>query len=252
LEKRKIWRKNHGAIEILEPIGKIVVKDNKPIIKIIEQTISRLLVSEAMILYGDLLSQYTIKNNIPVPYRVQDSNRIQLNKKNKTENEILYNFKLKKSMGKTYYSSNPLRHNSLGLDSYLQASSPIRRYSDLLVHYQISKYINKKLLLSKDKIDEIITYINTQSRQNINRYREDQKYWIYKWFKNSKLKKFEVVFLNWINRYKNISIIYFNDYKFSTICYLETKLEIKEGQIIYTNNITIDYQDMLYFQLIVE
>ena len=31
----------------------------------------------------------------------------------------------------------PLPHHSLGLAAYVQATSPIRRYSDLLVHWQL-------------------------------------------------------------------------------------------------------------------
>ena len=31
----------------------------------------------------------------------------------------------------------PLPHHSLGLTAYVQSTSPIRRYSDLLVHWQL-------------------------------------------------------------------------------------------------------------------
>tara|TARA_Y100001968_G_scaffold311946_1_gene334578 strand:+ start:2319 stop:3614 length:1296 start_codon:yes stop_codon:yes gene_type:complete len=251
LEKRKQIRIKNGAKEILESYGKVIVNDNIPSIKIIDPTLSRFLISEAMILYGDLLSDYTKKNNIPVPYRVQEGINNQ-NNDNKlySKNKILNNYFLKKTMGRTYYSTQPLRHNSLGLNSYLQASSPIRRYSDLLVHYQINRFINNKNLISKEEIDNNINHINNIARQNISRYREDQKNWFNILINNNEFKEYKVILLNWINRYKKISLIYFLEYKISSICYLKTKLEIKSGDNITINNITNDYKDILYFQLI--
>lgn len=40
-------------------------------------------------------------------------------------------------MTRSNQGTTPRRHSSLGLDSYVQFSSPIRRYTDMLAHYQI-------------------------------------------------------------------------------------------------------------------
>ena len=250
LEKRRSWRKKIGAKEILESYGKIIVNNNIPTVKVINPTLSRLLISEAMILYGDLLSKYTMDNNISVPYRVQENSFIIENKNKKySDNIILHNYLLKKSMGKTYYSIIPLSHNSLALHSYLHATSPIRRYCDLLVHYQINRFLNNKCLIAKEDIEINIKQINNIGRQNINRSREDQKKWINVWFENNSSKEFKVIFLNWINRNKNHCIMYFIDFNFSVLCYLKSKLEIDIGDKIIIRNITNDYTDMLCFQL---
>ena len=251
LDKRKRVRKKLGAKEILEPYGKVIVKNNIPTIKVIEPTLARLLISEAMILYGDLMSNITKNNNIPVPYRVQESldvndNDLKINSKN----DIHYNFIIKKSMGKTYYSSIPQSHDSLGLKSYLHATSPIRRYSDLLVHYQVTRFLNNKALISKEEIDEHIVHINNLSRQNINKFREDQKIWKNKWFQNNNYKKYKVIFLNWINKYKNICILYFVDYSFSYVCFLRSKVEIEIGEEISIKDVTNNYKEIISLQLI--
>ncbi len=251
LEKRKYIRKRRGSIEIIEPYGKISLKDNIPIIKVIHQTKSRELISEAMILYGDLLSNFTKKNNIPVPYRVQEGkSNGSINNQSNSNNLILKNFQLKKNMGKTYYSILPLKHKSLGLDCYLQATSPIRRYSDLLVHYQIYRYLNNEILISEEEIQENIININNIGRQNIEHCREDQKYWLNKWFENNKIYEFRVVLLNWINRYKNICLVYFIEYNISSICFLQIKPDLKIGDEFVVKNITTNYDELLYFKLI--
>ena len=251
LESRKSWRKNLGSIEILESYGKIVVEDKIPNIKIIDPTLSRQLISEAMILYGDIISNFTKLNKIPVPYRVQErSDKVSKDNIQLSDNKILYNFLLKKTMGKTYYSINPMQHDSLALTSYLHATSPIRRYADLLVHYQLNRFINNKVLISKDDVQQIIQEINNQGRQNIMRFREDQKYWLGKWFENNTFNEYSVILLNWINRYKNICLLYFVDYNFSTISNLHSKLNINIGDNFNVKNTNHDNNDMNYFEII--
>ena len=251
LEIRKSWRKKLGSIEILESYAKIVVEDKIPNIKIIDPTLSRQLISEAMILYGDIISNFTKLNKIPVPYRVQErADKVSKDNIQLSDNKILYNFLLKKTMGKTYYSINPMQHDSLALTSYLHATSPIRRYADLLVHYQVNRFLNNKVLISKDDVQQIIQEINNQGRQNIIRFREDQKYWLGKWFENNTFNEYSVILLNWVNRYKNICLLYFVDYNFSTISNLHSKLNINIGDNFNVKNTTNDNNDMNYFEII--
>ena len=156
LQSRKSWRKNSGAIEILESYGKIVVNDNIPTLKIIDPTLSRQLISEAMILYGNLISNFTRINKIPVPYRVQQGiDNISKDQIQYSDNRLLYSFLLKKNMGKSYYSINAMPHSSLGLTNYVHSTSPIRRYADLLVNYQLNRFLNNKDLISKIEVEKI-------------------------------------------------------------------------------------------------
>ena len=251
LQRRKCWRKNLGAIEILESYGKILVENNIPTLKIIDPTMSRQLISEAMILYGNIIADFTKVNKIPVPYRVQESmDEISRDNIKDSHHGALYNFLLKKTMGKSYYSINPMNHYSLGLKSYIHATSPIRRYADLLVNYQLKRYLNNEELISQKEVEKIIYEINTQGRQNVMRYREDQKHWLNKWFEINPFNDYHVILLNWINKYKNICILYFDDFNFSTICNLHSKLSLKIGEKYNVKNIFSDNKDIIYFDLI--
>jgi len=251
LQRRKCWRKNSGAMEILESFGKIIVEDNNPTLKIIDPTLSRQLISEAMILYGNLISNFTKVNKIPVPYRVQQRiDKVSKDNIQDSDNKVLYNFLLKKTMGKSYYSINPMPHSSLGLTSYLHATSPIRRYADLIVNYQLNRYLNNNELISKEDVEQMILEINNQGRQNIMRYREDQKYWLRKWFEKKSFKVYKVILLNWVNRYKNICILYFLDYHFSTICNLKSKKNLNIGESFNVQNIDNNNIDIIFFELI--
>ncbi len=252
LQSRKCWRMNSGATEILESFGKIIVEDDNPIIKIIDPTLSRQLISEAMILYGNLISNFTKVNKIPVPYRVQQRiDKVSKDNIQNSDNKVLNNFVLKKTMGKSYYSINPMSHSSLGLTSYLHATSPIRRYADLIVNYQLNRYLNNSELISKEDVDQMILEINNQGRQNIMRYREDQNYWLSKWFEKNALNVYNVILLNWVNRYKSICILYFLDYYLSTICNLKSKKNINIGESFSVQNIVnINNNNLIFFELI--
>ncbi len=83
------------------------------------------------------------------------------------------------------------------------------------------------------------------------RYREDQKYWLNKWFSNNSIKEYNVMLLNWINRYKNICILYFLDYHFSTICNLKSKKNLDIGESFNVQNIVNNNNnDIIFFELI--
>ncbi len=251
LQSRKCWRKNSGATEILESFGKIIVEDNKPTLKIIDPSLSRQLISEAMILFGNLISNFTKVNKIPVPYRVQQRiDSVSKDNIQDSDNNVLYNFVLKKTMGKSYYSINPMPHSSLGLISYLHATSPIRRYADLIVNYQLNRYLNNKELISKEDVEEMILEINNQGRQNLMRYREDQKYWLSKWFEKNSFKVYNVILLNWVNRYKNVCILYFLNYHFSTICNLKSKKNLNIGESFNVQNVVNNNNnDIVFFEV---
>tara|TARA_Y100001968_G_scaffold302958_1_gene316695 strand:- start:84 stop:1364 length:1281 start_codon:yes stop_codon:yes gene_type:complete len=251
LQSRKCWRINSGAIDILESYGKIVVEENIPKLRIIDPTLSRQLISEAMILYGNIISNFTKINKIPVPYRVQQGiDKVSYGNDKDSVDKALYNFLLKKNMGKSYYSISPMLHMSLGLTSYLHATSPIRRYADLIVNYQLKSFLNNKVLISKEEVEQIIHLINSQGRQNIMRYREDQKYWLSKWFENNSFAEYHVILLNWVNRYNNICILYFKDYYFSTVCIFNSNKNVNIGESIYVKNIVKNNNDLIYFELI--
>ena len=129
----------------------------------------------------------------------------------------------------------------------MHATSPIRRYPDLLVHYQLNNYLNQKPLIEKTEIEKNVNLINKLGRENLLKYREDQKHNIGIWLKTNKNNEYKIIILNWINKGKNIAFIYFIHYHITLACCLKIKKTKDIGDNIIVRNVTVNYNDLFLF-----
>ena len=157
----KAFRNENGAIRLDLPNVDVKLKDSKVVIKSQEKSQSRELVAEMMVIAGRVVAQFAIENNISMPFLSQEvgsfSEETINNKKNLTYSQA---FQATRGFKRSKLSTTPLLHAGLGLHSYVRATSPIRRYLDLLVHQQIVRFINKQPTLDDSQVKERIKIIN--------------------------------------------------------------------------------------------
>jgi hypothetical protein len=95
-------------------------------------------VSEMMVLCGEVIGSFCKQNNLPVLYRTQRPPVVSNELKTMM---LLYpqvaDMMLINWMYPARDETQPNKHHSIGFDTYTRFTSPIRRYSDLLVHYQL-------------------------------------------------------------------------------------------------------------------
>ncbi|KAJ5177329.1 uncharacterized protein N7500_000028 [Penicillium coprophilum] len=95
------------------------------------------LVSLIMNLAGHISGQFCAARNIPVVYdgTWYDPEYGRVTNKNlaKFGGEGFYEL----SVPLAYSSTIPTKHHTLGLDTYVKSTSPLRRYTDVIAHYQI-------------------------------------------------------------------------------------------------------------------
>ncbi|MBN2724557.1 MAG: RNB domain-containing ribonuclease [Deltaproteobacteria bacterium] len=141
-------RTKNGAFAINLPELKIKSDaDGIVAVKLInEESPSRKLVSELMILANMIAGRFCSDNSIPVVYRVQPPPSIVLN----SVSGLVESYESLKFIKKGEYTVHPGRHHGLGVDNYLQVTSPIRRGVDLVAHRQIKAFLYK----SHDIMDE--------------------------------------------------------------------------------------------------
>jgi hypothetical protein len=99
-------------------------------------------------------------------------------------------------IGKARLSTTPGRHSALGVDMIAKATSPLRRYPDLLLHWQIGaalhyeattgksligakeEELEKILPLTKAQIEAKIPYIDVRERAITKAHRQANRAWL--------------------------------------------------------------------------
>lgn len=99
------------------------------------------LVSEMMILCGETIATFGSCNSIPLPYRGQPQSSISdLAFSHLPEGPVRTSAYVKIMRAAEMDFRKPIRHGVLGIPGYVQFTSPIRRYMDLLAHYQVLSF----------------------------------------------------------------------------------------------------------------
>lgn len=105
------------------------------------------LVADMMILACEVVGDWCSERNIPAVYRGTEWNTTQpapiesykakFDAAVSDEHKFLYLRAWSSSSGVATQKSMPVPHRSLGVPAYLQITSPLRRYTDMLAHWQV-------------------------------------------------------------------------------------------------------------------
>ncbi|MCC0178913.1 VacB/RNase II family 3'-5' exoribonuclease [Waterburya agarophytonicola K14] len=233
---RRNWRKEQGAIQIKMPESTIKVKDNEEVtIELIDSSPSRQLVAEMMILAGQIGGAYGTEHNLPLPYRGQPQPELP------SEEELLQlpvgptRFcAIRSCMPRSEMSMSPIRHASLGLDSYVQVTSPIRRYTDLLSHFQIKAHLRgNELPFSREELQEIVYSVSSSSYEATLVERQTNRYWGLEYLRRNAECVWDVLVLRWLREDENLGLILIEDlgmelpHRFDRPVTLGERLEMK-------------------------
>jgi exoribonuclease-2 len=131
-------RAARGAITFRRPELKIRVTGEEIEVKKIDpNSPSRFIVSEMMILANGLSADFASVNALPVIYRTQEPREALAVEETPTVEALAFE-RLRKTFKRSRLSLTPGLHSGLGLTAYTQASSPIRRYADLVTQRQFT------------------------------------------------------------------------------------------------------------------
>jgi exoribonuclease-2 len=123
-----------AAIELPE----VDVRVNEGIVSIrpLPRLRSRALVTDAMLMAGEAAARFAQLHGIPIPFAVQPSPD-----KIEQPEDMAAMYAYRRRFKPTRLVGEPGPHFGLGLPIYTRATSPLRRYSDLLVHQQLRAYL---------------------------------------------------------------------------------------------------------------
>ncbi len=81
-----------------------------------------------------------------------------------------------RTMAKAIYTSDNIGHYGLAFENYTHFTSPIRRYSDVLVHRIIDLNLDKTTRVNKEELESKCKHISAQEKKAVDAERESIKY----------------------------------------------------------------------------
>uniref|UniRef100_A0A804NB35 RNB domain-containing protein n=1 Tax=Zea mays TaxID=4577 RepID=A0A804NB35_MAIZE len=145
---REQWRRSQGSIDtaMIEPRIKVSNPDDpEPNINLYvedQANPAMQLVSEMMILCGEAVAAFGFDNNLPLPYRGHPQSNTAVSVFSHLPEGPARSFaNISVLRAAEMDFQKPVPHGVLGIPGYVQFTSPIRRYVDLLAHYQVKAFL---------------------------------------------------------------------------------------------------------------
>ena len=105
-----------------------------------------------------------------------------------------------RTMSKAEYTSNNIGHYGLAFDYYTHFTSPIRRYSDVLVHRYLDKNLKGTFRVNKEDLEKKAKHISLQERRATDAERESVKYKQVEYIKGHIGEEFDGIISGMIDR----------------------------------------------------
>jgi len=212
-QRRQGWRHSQGAISIHMPESMIKVQNDEITIEVLDDSPARQLVAEMMILAGEVAGRYGQAHNIALPFRGQPQPELP------SEEELLKlpagparACAMRRCMPRSEMSITPARHAGLGLNTYTQATSPIRRYSDLLTHFQLKAHLRGEALpFSAEQLKEVMMGVITASQEVTLVERQTNRYWGLEYLRRHAQNVWQALVLMWLREDSRLGLILIED-----------------------------------------
>jgi len=251
-ERRRAWRYAQGAISINMPEAMIKVKNDDINIEVLDDSSSRQLVAEMMILAGEVAARYGRTHNIPLPFRGQPQPELP------PDEELLQlppgfvrACAMRRCMPKSEMSISPVRHAGLGLDTYTQATSPIRRYSDLLTHFQLKAHLRGEVLpFSAEQLKEVMMSVSTITQEVTMVERQTNRYWALEYLRRHPDNVWQVTALMWLREDSNLALIMLEDLGLQLPMFFKRDVRLGEQLLVKVSH-SDPLKDMIQFQEII-
>ncbi|MDD4224306.1 MAG: RNB domain-containing ribonuclease [Candidatus Cloacimonetes bacterium] len=135
---------------------------------------ARFIIEELMILYNRLLAERACQSSLPLIYR---------NVTQFSEDEDEENFGIQ-----AYLSTEARFHSGVGAQAYLHATSPIRRFTDIVNQAQFSALLaGVEPTFSRDQLGELILHIEKRLRLLRMVAHRSERHWLLRWLEQKHL-----------------------------------------------------------------
>ncbi len=252
--RRQVLRDSQGAISIHMPEAIIKVRNDEEItIEVLEDSQARLLVAEMMILAGEVAGRYGQTHQIPLPFRGQPQPELP------SEEELaqlppgpVRFCAVRRCMPRSEMSITPVRHAGLGLETYTQVTSPIRRYSDLLAHFQLKAHLRgDPLPFSAQQLQETMQSVTTTAQEASSVERQTNRYWGLEYLRRNSNEVWQALVLRWLREYDNLGLILLEELGLELVMRFNRSVELGDRLQVQVDRAD-PRQDVIQFRELVE
>ena len=187
----------------------------------------RMLVAELMILANWLMASFLVKRQMPAIFRSQAGPRERLYKED--GGTLFQNWMQRRHLSRFMLGCKPERHCGLGLNVYLTATSPIRKYFDLVTQRQLRAVFEMETPYTREQVRNIIHLLELpMGHVSRIQYRRN-RYWLLKYLEGRTGQREEAMVLY---RRRNNYVALIPEYMIECELPVSNRLDLKPEDLI--------------------
>jgi exoribonuclease-2 len=218
-----------GAVHISVPEINLWLDEQNEVnlAKLNRESPGRMLVSEIMILANWLAARWLAENGVPAVFRSQPEPRERLYRGE--EGTLFQHWMQRRLLNRFVLGHAPAKHSGLGLDAYVTATSPIRKYFDLVTQRQLRAVFGFEDPYSAEDIDSIIQMTEPSMSAVLKLQISRHRYWLLKYLERRVGQKDEAIVLV---RRRNAVQVLLAEYMFECDLPVSSGLNLKPEDLI--------------------
>ncbi len=167
-----------GAVHIAVPEINVWIGENGEVHvnRLNRESPARMLVAEIMILANWLMARCLAENGLPAVFRAQLEPRERLYAGE--EGSLFQQWMQRRLLNRFVLSPVPGKHSGLGLSAYVTATSPIRKYYDLVTQRQIRAVLGLEAPYTAEEIDALLQDLALPMSRVAQVQAARQRYWL--------------------------------------------------------------------------
>jgi exoribonuclease-2 len=186
-----------------------------------------MLVAELMIMANWLMARFLVEKEMPVILRSQAGPRERLYKGD--GGTLFQNWMQRRHLSRFMLGCEPGRHCGLGLNVYLTATSPIRKYFDLVTQRQLRAVFGMETPYTREQVQNIIHLLDLpMGHVSKIQYRRN-RYWLLKYLEGRMGQREEAMVLY---RRRSNYIVLIPDYMIECELPASGRLDLKPEDLI--------------------
>ncbi len=207
----------------VNPVGMIQISRYE------KETPSQILVSEWMIAANALAAAFLAERNIPTLYRNQAECKPETEFVH-SDHELFSIYRRRRLFARAEMDTEPRGHCSLALSHYTMVTSPIRRFSDLVVQRQLKQALRAAdPLYTEEELRQLITKLTAFQGRIAVIQRKWTRYWLLKYLEQEDVQSLEALVLDANDRFAHVLL---PDYLMEANVPVPERGAVRKGELI--------------------